>query len=76
MPAPIVFVDFAGPDAKKLQDFYSALFGWNANAPTFPVAVSSPLQAAIRADPAEKRIYVGVLDVAAKLIEIESEDRP
>jgi hypothetical protein len=36
------------------------------------VPVSSPLPATLRADPAEKRLYFGVEDVAAKLVEIEA----
>lgn len=72
MTAPIVFVDFAGPDASSLQTFYSTLFGWDAGSPQFSIPVIPPLSAAIREDPAEHRLYVGVEDVTAKLTEIEA----
>ena len=71
MPSPIVFLDIAGPD-DELQHFYSSLFGWTLDAEgRFDVEVQSPLQLAIRKDPAEKRFYLGVEDVAAKLQEVE-----
>ncbi len=72
MPTPIIFFDIAGPDDVELRDFYSRLFGWSsAEDGRFTVGVTSPLQAAIRKDPAEKRIYLGVEDVAAKLKEVQ-----
>lgn len=70
MSAPIVFLDFAGPDAASLRGFYSTLFGWDARAPEFSLQVATPLSATIREDPAEKRVYVGVDDIAAKLDEV------
>jgi uncharacterized protein len=72
-PAPIVFFDIAGPDSAKLHKFYSDLFGWNISSDgKFTTKVVSPLPAAIRKDPAEKRIYIGVKDVTAKLAEIKA----
>ncbi len=72
MTAPIVFLDIAGPDAQTLHHFYARLFGWSlAEDGQFTVDVASPLRAAIRQDPAEKRIYFGVNDVAAKLDQIK-----
>jgi len=71
MPAPIVFFDIAGPDDDELHRFYSKLFGWTpAEDGRFTVEVLSPLAATIRRDPAEKRIYLGAEDVAAKLKEV------
>jgi predicted enzyme related to lactoylglutathione lyase len=32
MPNPVVHFEVIGKDAKKLQDFYSQLFGWNVDA--------------------------------------------
>jgi uncharacterized protein len=72
MAQPIVFIDIAGPDDEALAGFYSSVFGWNLNQEgKFAVPVSSPIHAAIRKDPAEKRIYIGVPDVTACLSLIE-----
>jgi uncharacterized protein len=73
MPAPIVFFDIAGPGTASLNRFYSELFGWDIAADgRFTAAVLSPLPATLRQDPAEKIIYIGVEDVAAKLAEVEA----
>jgi len=72
MPAPIVFLDFAGPDSGSLRTFYSVLFGWDAAAPEFTIAAATPISAAIREDPAEQRLYIGVDDIAATLDEVEA----
>jgi uncharacterized protein len=32
VPNPVVHFEILGPDAKKLQDFYSSLFGWTIDA--------------------------------------------
>ena len=72
MPAaPIVYFDIAGTDSAALQSFYKDLFGWSAS-PTGEVSVpvASPLAGLIRQDPTEKRIYIGVEDIAAKLEQI------
>jgi predicted enzyme related to lactoylglutathione lyase len=73
-PAPIVFFDVAGPEAAKLPEFYSKLFGWTtdprANG-SWSVPVTTPLLGTVRpGDSTEKRIYIGVDDVAAKLAEV------
>lgn len=66
--APVLFFDIASPDAARLRAFYAAVFGWESDDDgRFEVRVSPPLQAAIREDPAEMRIYVGVHDVAEAL---------
>jgi predicted enzyme related to lactoylglutathione lyase len=68
-PAPIVFLDIAGPDDAALAKFYNAIFGWSIgsdNSFTVPVS-ATPIHATIRKDPAAKMIYVGVPDVAATL---------
>ena len=73
MSAPIVFFDIAGPDSAALRGFYSTLFGWEiGDDGRFATVSVSPLEATIRQDPAEKRLYIGVPDVAAKLAEIET----
>jgi predicted enzyme related to lactoylglutathione lyase len=72
MPAPIVFFDLAGSDDQQLRRFYSELFDWPMSPDgRFTVESPSTLPGAIRCDPAEKRLYIGVDDVAAKLEEIE-----
>jgi len=72
MTAPIVFVDFAGPDARVLADFYSSVFGWNVDKDgKFGVDVLPTIQGAIGEDPAEHRIYFGVADVATSLALVE-----
>src|SRR5262249_39002292 len=73
MAAPIVFFDIAGPDAAALNQFYSELFGWDISGEgRFTTTSISPLPATPRQDPAEKILYIGVDDVAAKLAEVEA----
>lgn len=73
MSAPIVFVDFAGPDQASLQNFYSTVFGWDTPEASFTISVSTPLSATIREDPAEMRLYIGVSDISAKLDEVQAQ---
>ena len=84
MPAPIVYVDIAGPDVPKLAAFYQAVFGWTStpgvpypDAPYLqPLPVLSPLPAGFRKidagdDPQlRKMIYIGVDDVTAALARV------
>lgn len=73
MAAPVLFFDIAGPDAASLRAFYAEVFRWDSDdGGRFEVRVSSPLQAAVREDPAEMRIYVGVEDVAEALERVTS----
>jgi predicted enzyme related to lactoylglutathione lyase len=72
MAQPIVFFDIAGPDDTVLRNFYSSIFGWESDyAGQFTIPVVSPIKGAIRKDPNEKRIYLGVPDVSATLTLIE-----
>jgi len=72
MTQPIVFFDIAGPDDAALKRFYSSNFGWEFDqAGQFDVPVATPIKGAIRKDPIEKRIYLGVPDVTAALSLIE-----
>lgn len=72
MPDPIVFIDIAGPDDGALGNFYSSVFGWDLDETgRFAAPIVAPMPGAIRKDPAEKRIYVGVSDVTARLSVIE-----
>jgi predicted enzyme related to lactoylglutathione lyase len=73
MPSPIVFFDIAGPDDAAQRRFYSGLFGWEIAAGgqvRVPVPGGGAMDGALRADPAEKVIYIGVPDITAKLAEI------
>ncbi len=73
MAAPIVFFDIAGPDLKTQASFYSTVFGWDVAADgRFSVAVTPRLDATLRADPADKLLYVGVEDVTATLATIKA----
>jgi len=68
MAKPIVFIDIAGPDDKVLGEFYSSVFEWELDkAGKFAIPIATPINGAIRKDPKEKRIYIGVADVAASL---------
>ena len=72
MTTPIVFIDIAGPDDQELANFYSSVFGWGVDKEgKFAAPVSSEIEGAIRKDPAEKRIYLGVQDVTACLSLVE-----
>jgi hypothetical protein len=68
MPAPIVFFDIAGPDAAKLNGFYSKTFGWNIDASN--AIDTGALKGTLRQDPPEKIIYIGVADINASLKQI------
>lgn len=69
MAQAIVFFDIAGPDDKALRNFYCSVFGWESDhSGQFGVPVTAPIKGAIRKDPAEQRIYVGVPDVSAILL--------
>lgn len=73
MSAPLVFFDIAGPDQPELKDFYASVFGWRIGEDgKFSTTVMSPLDSAIRQDPAEMRLYVGVPDVSEALDRIEA----
>ena len=72
MSQPLVFFDIAGQDDTELRRFYSSVFGWESDQTgQFSVEVVSPINGAIRKDPTEKRMYVGVPDVSAALTDIE-----
>ena len=73
MPAPIVFFDIAGPDLAKQAAFYRTVFDWDV-APDgrFTAPTAAPLPGTLRADPAEKVLYLGVDDVTATLAKIEA----
>jgi len=72
-PAPIVFFDLASPKVEELKAFYADLFGWKSDSTgQLTLPITAPLPSAFRQDPSEKRIYIGVADVAKKLDEIKS----
>ncbi len=71
-PAPIVYLDIAGPSEAIQLGFYQKVFGW-APGPggTVSVPVSGPhLSGTLRTHPAAKVIYLGVPDISATLREI------
>ena len=70
-PAPIVFFDIAGPDLARQAAFYRTVFDWDV-APDgrFTAPSVAPLPGTLRADPADKVIYLGVDDVSATLARI------
>lgn len=73
MPSPIVFFDIAGPEGGTLRSFYAEVFGWELDeAGQFEPDVTTPLRGAVREDPAEKRIYLGVDDVTEALERVEA----
>lgn len=77
MPAPIVFFDIAGPDATKLKDFYSKVFGWEIaanNNVTVPANGPAPatLNGTFRQDPPGNLLYFGVADINATLEQIKA----
>ena len=68
MSAPIVFFDLAGPDAEALRAFYHHVFDWDCDkGQTFMPGNAARLDGAIRQDPAEKMLYIGVPDVSVTL---------
>ncbi len=72
MPAPIVFFDIAGPDGSKQAAFYKDVFGWETGpGSTLSVPIAGPVLAgALRSDPANKIIYLGVDDVTESLAQV------
>jgi len=73
MAQPVIFFDIAGPDDTALKEFYASVFEWEFDASgQFQVAINSPIDATIRKDPAEKRLYIGVPDIADTLRQIEA----
>ena len=81
MAAPIVFFYIAGTDDSQLRRFYSDIFAWNfSQQGQTTVDVITPLEGAIRKDPSEKRIYIGVekvTDTLKKIVECDgSVDAP
>lgn len=73
MTSSIVFFDVAGPDDQQLRQFYSNVFGWGVTDQSkFKVNVSTPHEGAIRKDPSEKRIYIGIKSVTDALEQIQA----
>lgn len=73
MAAPIVFFDIAGPDGGRLKAFYATVFDWRIDVgSTFNLSATVGLRGAIRQDPAEKILYLGVENIDFTLIRIEA----
>ena len=83
MPNPVTHFEIIGKDGKKLQDFYSKLFGWHidANNPmnygmvdthTPGKGIGGGVMAAGPGDSNRTTFYVEVADLAAALKKAES----
>ncbi len=73
MPAPIVYFEFAGPDAAALRDFYNGIFGWEIGANNqIAGSQTGGIAGGIRQDPADKVIYLGVEDINTTLDKIKA----
>lgn len=71
MSAPIVFFDIAGPDEPGLRAFYETVFEWPCGKlGNFTPGNSLSLEGAIRQDPTEKVLYIGVPDITETLDKI------
>jgi len=81
MSSPLIHFEVAGKDPKKLQDFFSGLFGWQVNADN-PMNygmvdlgsgdVAGGVGPAPEGQPGHAMFYVGVDDVEAALQKAES----
>ena len=70
---PIVYFDIAGPDALRLKAFYGNVFDWRIDDHASIASTSTGgLRGGIRQDPAEKVLYLGVVDIDASLMRIEA----
>ena len=68
MPAPIVYFELAGPDAKALHAFYRGVFDWDVGADgSIPASSSGTVRGGMRQDPPATLLYLGVPDIAATL---------
>lgn len=73
MAFPIVFFDIAGEDVSVLQKFYAEVFDWQSDEQgSFSVPVAGPMNATLRQDPNEKRLYIGVPDISVKLSDVSA----
>jgi predicted enzyme related to lactoylglutathione lyase len=68
--APIVFFDIAGPDAAQLKAFYTTNFGWSIDA--MNMVMTPALAGALREDPPEKILYIGVPDLDAAMVKVNA----
>ena len=79
MPNPVVHFEIAGSDGKKLQDFYSGVFGWAINSENpmnygMVEAQGSGIAGGITGDEGGSgvRVYIEVDDTDAYLKKVES----
>ena len=74
-PAPIVFFDIAAPGLSRQSEFYSKVFDWKIDetgAVNVPFVGDPNVHGTLRADPAEKMLYLGVADINAALEAVEA----
>jgi uncharacterized protein len=80
MPHPVVHWEIGAKDAKKIREFYSALFDWTFETPMPDYSVLEPQGGGIRGGimqnppeaPPYVTFYVSVEDVAASLAKANS----
>lgn len=80
MSSPLVHIEVAGRDAKKLQEFFTQLFGWQMNADNpmnygvFNLSdqVGGGVGPAPEGSEGHSMFYIGVPDVEAALQKAES----
>ncbi len=81
MPNPVIHFEILGPDGKQLQDFYSALFGWDIDAnnemqygmigPQDGSGIGGGISASEDGKPMVT-VYIDVPDLEASLAKVES----
>lgn len=76
MSHPVVFFEIAGKDGKRLQAFYTSVFGWAIDTQRVPgygyihTGVPGAIEGGIREEtdvPPDKVLYIGVPDLQAAL---------
>ena len=73
MADPVVFFEIAGPDGRRLRDFYGAAFGWTFDTgriPGYGYVEGAGMNGGIRQDPPDKVLYIQVPDLDAALARV------
>jgi predicted enzyme related to lactoylglutathione lyase len=81
MPNPVVYFEIAGKDGKRLQQFYTTVFGWEMDTTRTPgyayinTGAGGPPHGGIREEkdvPPDKVLYVRVPDLGAALAMVKA----